>query len=98
MEIELSLIGTSSKRSQIEKLLKNFEQRTLHRVKLVFYGWDSAWGRITSAAKNGNVPSVSEVGTSWVPDLAGMRMLKQVPDDLMKHLGGGKNYVPQSWR
>lgn len=98
MEIELSLIGTSSKRSDIEKLLKKFEQRTLHRVKLVFYGWDSAWARITSVAKTGTMPSVSEVGTSWVPDLAGMRMLKQVPDDMMKQLGGGKNYVPQSWR
>lgn len=98
MEIELSLIGTASKRSNIEALIKNFEDRTSHQVKINFYGWDSAWSRLTSGAKRGSTPLVCEVGTSWVPDLAGMNALQSVPDTFIEDLGGEKNYVLQSWK
>jgi multiple sugar transport system substrate-binding protein len=48
--------------------------------------------------KNGLLPAVSEVGTSWVPGLAGMNALQPVPAGMMSTVEGAHDYVPQSWR
>jgi multiple sugar transport system substrate-binding protein len=47
---------------------------------------------------HGVAPSVSEVGTSWVPDLVGMNALYPLPLSVVRKLGGIEDYVPQSWK
>lgn len=98
MDVELSLIGTAPRRSQVERLLQDFEERHSLRVKTTYYSWDSAWSGIMVNTKKGVTPAISEVGTSWVPDLAGIEVLQPVPDDVLAVLGGEKEYVSQSWK
>ena len=98
MEIELSLLGTASQHSNVESLLKTFEQRSSSRVNVSYKNWDSAWSDMMRISRRDASPAVSEVGTSWVPDLAGMGALEPVPAALMEKLGGEKNYVSQSWK
>ena len=99
MEIELSLLGTASRHSNVDNLIKTFQQRTSLEVKISYKNWDSAWSDMMRAGhRRGVLPSVSEVGTSWVPDLARMDALEPVPAALQEELGGEKDYVSQSWK
>lgn len=98
MDIELSLIGTASRRTQVERLLKTFEDRLSFQVETKYFSWDTAWSGIMVSGKTGFTPSVAEVGTSWVPDLAGVEALEPIPDVVLKKLGGENDYVPQLWK
>lgn len=98
MEIELSLLGTDSHHSNVESLIKAYEVRSSSHVKVNYQNWDSAWSNIMRKGKQAIAPGVSEIGTSWVPDLAGMGALEMVPDSLRQQLGGEKDYVPSSWK
>lgn len=98
MEIELSLLGTPSRHHNIQALIRDYQKRSGMQVKVTFQNWDSAWSGIMRGGNRGYSPSVSEVGTSWVPDLAGIDALAQVPPDVLKRLGGEKDYVSQSWK
>lgn len=98
MEIELSLLGTDARHSNVESLLHIYEARSSLHVKVNYQNWDSAWSGIMRKGKQGVSPAVSEIGTSWVPDLAGMEALEPVPSAVMKQLGGEKDYVLPSWK
>ena len=98
MEIELSLIGTASKHTQIEALMKVFEERGSSKVKTHFHGWDTAWSAMVTNGKKGLLPAVSEAGTSWVPGLADMDALVMVPSAVTQILGGENDYVSQLWK
>jgi len=99
VEIELSLLGTASRRSNVDSLIKVFKERTSLDVKVSYKNWDSAWSEMMrTGSRRGVLPSVSEVGTSWVPDLARMNVLEPVPVELQEKLGGEKDYVSQSWK
>ena len=98
VETELSLLSTASRRNNVESLLKTFEQRGSSHVNVSYKNWDSAWSDMVRAGRRGILPSVSEVGTSWVPDLARMDALEPVPAAVIKKLGGEKDYVSQSWK
>jgi multiple sugar transport system substrate-binding protein len=98
LEIELSLLGTASRHSNVESLVKAFEERSSSHVKVSNKNWDSAWSDMMRIGRRGTAPAVSEVGTSWVPDLARMDALEDVPAALMEKLGSEKDYVSQSWK
>ncbi len=97
-EIELSLLGTASRHSNVESLIKVFEERSSLHVKVSHKNWDSAWSDMMRTGRRGISPAVSEVGTSWVPDLARMDALQPVPTALLEKIGGVKDYVLQSWK
>ena len=98
VDTELSLLSTASRRNNVESLLKTFEKRGFSHVNVSFKNWDSAWSDMMTTGKRSALPSVSEVGTSWVPDLARMDALEAVPPALMGAVGGEKDYVSQSWK
>ncbi|MGC1378060.1 MAG: extracellular solute-binding protein [Anaerolineales bacterium] len=98
VDTELSLLSTASRRNNVEGLLKTFEQRGFSHVNVSFKNWDSAWSDMMTTSKRNALPSVSEVGTSWVPDLARMDALEAVPPALLEAVGGEKDYVSQSWK
>lgn len=100
MDIELSLLSIESQNSQIDSLIRKFEQRTSSRVKMNYINWDSAWSEMMSNSNTrSDVPTaISEVGTTWVPDLARVGAVKPLPSVLMEHLGGEKDYVPDLWK
>jgi len=98
VETELSLLGIASRHTNVESLLNMFERRSSSHVNVNYKNWDTAWADMTRSNRRGAFPSVSEVGTSWVPDLARMDVLEPVPDNLMGKIGRQKDYVSQSWK
>ncbi len=97
MELELSLMGGSDWVEPVRELLAGFEQPGSACVKLTYQGWDKAWAGLVRSSLHGNSPTVSEVGTSWVPDLVGMNALYPLPAALEHELGRRADFVPQSW-
>lgn len=97
MELELSLMGGSDWVEPVRELLSGFEQQSSARVSLTYQGWDKAWAGLVRSSLHGHSPAVSEVGTSWVPDLVGMNALYPLPFNLQHDLGGRANFIPQSW-
>ena len=98
VEIELSLLSAASWDTSIETLVKVFEQREFSHVKVNHKNWETAWSDMMSGNGRSVLPSVSEVGTTWVPDLARIDALKPVPTRLMEKLGGEEDYLPQLWK
>lgn len=98
MELELSLMGNPAKLTDVQNLLAGFEQRRSLRVKVNYQGWDSAWSGLVRNSIHGSAPAVSEIGTSWVPDLVGMNALYPLPASVIKAVGNESDYVPQSWK
>jgi len=98
MDIELSLMGTPARHANVNSLIQAYERRSSLRVKTVFHTWDTAWNHLTSHKPDEPALMVSEAGTSWVSGLAGADALISVPAEVMKQLGGEKQYVPQSWK
>lgn len=98
MELELSLMGSASHLEEVQNLLKAFEERKSTRVKVAYQSWDSAWSGMVRNSIHGVSPSVSEVGTSWVPDLVGMNALHPLPAAVIRKLGESREYVPQCWK
>ncbi len=98
MQLELSLMGSSTRLDEVRSLLRGFEERKSQHVNLTYQGWDSAWSGMVRDSIHGVAPSVSEVGTSWVPDLVGMNALYPLPVSVVRKLGSIEDYVPQSWK
>ena len=97
MELELSLMGGSSRIGAVRELLRDFEQRSSTHIGVTYQGWDNAWAGLVRSSLYGKAPAVSEVGTSWVPDLVGMNALYPLPNSIKKELGTRADFIPQSW-
>jgi len=98
MDIELFLLGTPKRHTDVHSLVQAFGRRSASRVKVVYHTWDTAWSSLTSNPTQVASLVVSEVGTSWVPGLAGMDALVPVPQDVREKLGVEKDYISQSWK
>ena len=98
MEIELSLLGTPSRHTDVQSLVKAYERRSSARVKVAYHTWDTAWSNIMRNRTQGPALAVSEAGTSWVPGLAGMDALIPVPASVIKAVGNEKDYISQAWK
>jgi multiple sugar transport system substrate-binding protein len=98
MNLELSLMGSPARHEEVQTLLKGFEESGRFKVKISYRNWDSAWSDLVRSSIHGTSPTVSEVGTSWVPDLVGMNALHTLPASLTSKLGTADDYVSQSWK
>jgi multiple sugar transport system substrate-binding protein len=98
MDLELSLMGSPARHQDVQDLLQGFEDRGRSKVKISYRSWDSAWSDMVRNSIHGTSPTISEVGTSWVPDLVGMNALFPLPASLIAKLGDKTDYVPQSWK
>jgi len=97
-EIELSLLSIASWHNHIEDLVKTFEQRTSSHIRMNYRSWESAWSDMMSTNGRSGLPSISEVGSTWVPDLSRVNAVRAVPSVLMEKLGGQGDYIPQLWK
>ncbi|HTX90621.1 MAG TPA: extracellular solute-binding protein [Anaerolineales bacterium] len=98
MDLELSLMGSPSRHDEVQALLNGFESRGRNKIKISYRSWDSAWSDMVRNSIHGVSPSVSEVGTSWVPDLVGMNALYPLPATVTAKCGNKEDYVSQSWK
>jgi multiple sugar transport system substrate-binding protein len=84
--------------SDIENLLKPFEEKSGIKVKVTSVDWGAAWSKITTAATSGDVPDMVQVGSTWVSAIDGMGALQALSKEAIAQLGGPKTFVPAAWQ
>ena len=84
--------------TDIENLLKPFEEKTGIKVKITSVDWGAAWSKITTAATSGDVPDMAQIGSTWVSAIAGMGALEEISQEAIAALGGAATFVPVAWQ
>ncbi|MFA6169966.1 MAG: sugar ABC transporter substrate-binding protein [Candidatus Margulisiibacteriota bacterium] len=84
--------------TDIENLLKPFEEKTGIKVKVTSVDWGAAWSKITTAATSGDVPDMVQLGSTWTSAIAQMGALENFSKEAVASLGGPKTFVPVAWQ
>ncbi|PIS30904.1 ABC transporter substrate-binding protein, partial [Candidatus Saganbacteria bacterium CG08_land_8_20_14_0_20_45_16] len=84
--------------TDLEKLLKPFEEETGLKVKVTSVDWGAAWSKITTAATSGDVPDMAQLGSTWVSAITGMGALEEISKEAITELGGANSFVPVAWQ
>ena len=84
--------------TDIEELLKPFEEKSGIKVKITSVDWGAAWSKITTAATSGDVPDLCQLGSTWVSAIAGMGALEELSKEAIATLGGPGTFVPVAWQ
>jgi multiple sugar transport system substrate-binding protein len=84
--------------TDIEELLKPFEEKTGIKVKITSVDWGAGWSKITTAATSGDVPDLCQLGSTWVSAITGMGALEEISKEAIAKMGGQAAFVPVSWK
>ncbi len=95
-ELEFSIMGDGP--ANIQPLLDQFKVEQGIHVHLNVLPWDLAWSQLAKVAIYGDGPDVSEIGSTWVGDLAGMNALRPFSVREIMTLGGAFSFLPSAWR
>jgi multiple sugar transport system substrate-binding protein len=95
-ELELSLMNESA--APIQPLLDQFEAEHGIHVRVRLLSWDAGWNTLFQSALQGSGSDVSEIGSTWLGDLAGMNALQPFGEDAVAGLGGAEAFMPVAWQ
>jgi len=95
-ELELSLMTDSA--APIQPLLDQFAAEHGIRVRPRLLTWDAGWNNLFQSALQGSGSDVSEIGSTWLGDLAAMNALQPFSEDAIAGLGGAEAFMPVAWR
>jgi multiple sugar transport system substrate-binding protein len=95
-EIEFSLMAGSP--AHIQPLLDQFEAAHGVRVRPRLMTWDMAWSDLVKVALYGDGPDVSEIGSTWLGDLAAMNALRPFEPADLALFGGPAAFLPSTWQ
>ena len=84
--------------SDMRSLLENFERENHVKVKLTILSWDTGWSELVKYALFHKSPDVSEIGSTWMPSLAGMDSLEPVSSARIAEIGGGDAFLESIWQ
>lgn len=97
-EIVFSVFGPGKEAfSNLETLLRQFEQEKKIRVRLEVLSWVDGWKHQLDSAIHSSGPDVSLTGSTWVKDLARMNALHSFSPAEVKKITSDKDYFPLSW-
>src|SRR3569833_1047441 len=97
-EIVFSVFGPGKEAfSNLETLLRQFEQEKKIPVRLEVLAWSDGWKQQLDSAIHSSGPDVSLTGSTWVKDLARMNALRSFSPVEIKKAISGKDYFPLSW-
>lgn len=97
-EIELSvMIHTPATAATMQALLDEFKAQHGIQVNLTCLDWVTARAELNKAALYHHGPDISEVGSTWVPDLISMDVLSPLIPYEVGDSGNAAEYVPASW-
>ena len=98
-EITLSVFEHGAAATEnLKKLIADFERQHPIRVRLeVISSWLQGWSRMVEIALYRNGPDVSEVGSTWVGDLARMMALRPFKPSEVESITAGKNLFKNTW-
>lgn len=91
-EIELSTMITGNALN-----LAGFEERIHVRTRHRQFDWATGWNNILQISLYQNGPDVSEVGSTWLDNIKGMRALRPLNIAEVNALGGEEAFVPNAW-
>lgn len=94
-EIRLSLI--SPRAETLQPYIDRFEQEESIRVNLTVLTWGEAWNKLVKASLYQHDLDVSEIGSTWVGDLAKMGSLRPFAPYEITTLGGASAFLPSFW-
>lgn len=98
-EIEFSVMYHSPHATQqLRELLSEFEQQTKIHVRLKTLNWADAWTDLIRVALYNDGPDVSEIGNTWVSDLARMNALRPFAPPDLRNLGGPQAFLASLWQ
>lgn len=78
-------------------VLEQFEQENRIRVNMRVLSWRAGWGELVKIALFGQGADVSEIGTSWVSNLIGMKALRPFTIAEIDSVGGAAAFLPAAW-
>ncbi|PKN95034.1 MAG: hypothetical protein CVU44_04275 [Chloroflexi bacterium HGW-Chloroflexi-6] len=97
-EIELSVMLHSPGTAEImQTLLDEFKAKHNIQVKLTCLDWLNARAELNKAALYHQGPDLSEVGSTWVPDLISMDVLSPLSPYELGDAGNAAEFVPACW-
>ncbi len=97
-EIELSvMIHTPGTAEAMQVLLDEFGSRHGIKVNLTCLDWVTARAELNKAALYHHGPDISEVGSTWVPDLISMDVLSPLLPYEVGEAGNPQEYIPAAW-
>ncbi|HQV69945.1 MAG TPA: extracellular solute-binding protein [Thermoflexales bacterium] len=94
-EIEFTIQGQSA--SRIRPLLDEFEAQSGIHVNVRALPWDRSWGDLIKMALYGDGPDVSEIGSTWLGDIATMNALHAFTPDEIAFVGKPHRFLPAAW-
>jgi ABC-type glycerol-3-phosphate transport system substrate-binding protein len=83
--------------AQMNKLLKEFEQREKIHVRLEMIPWSMGWQRLVEMALYHTGPDISEIGSTWIMDFVRMDALRPYSHAEVDEITGGRRYFEASW-
>ncbi len=96
MEIELSVMANNPQAdNDLRRLLEAFEAQHRVRVKLEVLAWENAWEEIVKYTLYRHGPDVSEIGSTWIGSLVGMRALRPYAS---ADVAGPEAFLPTAWQ
>lgn len=96
--LELSLMSYDAFTAGLSDLLAEFEARYHVHVHVTLLSWENAWTQVVKYALYGDVPAVSEVGSTWVASLATMNALRPFTSQEVTALGGESAFLAAAWQ
>jgi multiple sugar transport system substrate-binding protein len=89
-QLELSIMPTGPEDlATLERLDLDCQVREM--------SWETAWADLMKVALYQHGPDVSQIGSSWISNLAAMRALRPFTQREIIALGGADTFVPASW-
>jgi multiple sugar transport system substrate-binding protein len=84
-----AILGNPNDLVVLERLDLDCQIRTM--------SWETAWAELMKAALYQHGPDVSQIGASWISNLAAMRALRPFTQREIDNLGGPDAFVTASW-
>ena len=97
--LELSIMAHShDAAADIKSILAPFEARNRLTVKVSVLSWETGWTELVKYALYGHGPDVSEIGSTWVSNLAATNALRSFTARDTAAIGGQSAFLPPSWQ
>lgn len=82
----------------LHNLLSDFQTRQWAKVELQVLDWTHGRSELVKVALYHHGPDISEIGTTWISDLAAMNALRPFSTAEVEQLGGPQAFLPNAWK
>ncbi len=98
MSVELEFSVQLPGADLIQPLLDEFEAKYHIHVQLRLLSWDTAWSELVKVGLYNEGPDLSEMGSTWLGDIAAMNALHVFTSDEIALLGKASTFLPVAWQ